>query len=53
MQVADEAGIGWSREIETAEVRSRIIQQFETATRDAKARRTGCRRNLSKKQFRF
>jgi hypothetical protein len=37
MQIADEAAIDWTREVEIKEVRSRIIAQFETAVRDAKA----------------
>jgi hypothetical protein len=33
MRVADTAGLGWSRDVELDEVKRRISQQFETATR--------------------
>jgi RecA-family ATPase len=34
MRVADSANLGWSRDVEISEVKSRIIKQFETACRD-------------------
>jgi hypothetical protein len=36
MSVADAAGLGWNRDIEIAEVKKRIVQQFETATSDCR-----------------